>query len=224
MAISDWPTSARPREKLIQRGANALSDAELLAIFLRTGCAGRSAVDLAHELLERFGSLAGMLSAGKTSFCQVRGLGEAKYVQLQAVMELARRHLGEQLSREQVFTNPSLVGDFLLSHLRNSEQEIFAVLFLDAQHRLIDWEKLFFGTVDSANVHPREVVKRALFHNASAVILSHNHPSGVAQPSESDRLMTENLKQALSLVDVRVLDHVIVGGGYTVSLAEHGLL
>jgi len=154
----------------------------------------------------------------------VRGLGEAKYVQLQAVMELARRHLGEQLSREQVFTNPSLVGDFLLSHLRDSEQEIFAVLFLDAQHRLIDWEKLFFGTVDSANVHPREVVKRALFHNASAVILSHNHPSRVAQPSESDRLMTENLKQALSLVDVRVLDHVIVGGGYTVSLAEHGLL
>lgn len=224
MAISDQPTSARPREKLIQRGANALSDAELLAIFLRTDCGGRSAVDLANELLERFGSLAGMLSAGKASFCQVRGLGEAKYVQLQAVMELARRHLGEQLSREQVFTNPSLVGDFLLSHLRDSEQEIFAVLFLDAQHLLIAWEKLFFGTVDSAKVHPREVVKRALFHNASAVVLSHNHPSGVAQPSESDRLMTENMKQVLSLVDVRVLDHVIVGAGYTVSLAGHGLL
>lgn len=224
MAITDWPTSARPREKLIQRGASALSDAELLAIFLRTGCAGRSAVDLAHDLLERFDSLAGMLSAGKSSFCQVRGLGEAKYVQLQAVMELARRHLGEQLSREQIFSDPSSVGDFLLSHLRNSEQEVFVVLFLDAQHRLIAWEKLFYGTVDSATVYPREVVKRSLFHNASAVVLSHNHPSGVAEPSESDRLITQNLKQALSLIDVRVLDHVVVGGGYTVSLAERGLL
>ena len=224
MAIRDWPTSERPREKLMQRGADALSDAELLAIFLRTGCAGRSAVDLARELLQRFGSLAGMLSAGKGSFCQVRGIGEAKYVQLQAVMELARRHLGEQLGREQVFSNPSLVGEFLLAHLRDCEQEIFAALFLDSQHRLISWEKLFFGTIDSASIYPREVVKRALYHNAAAVVLSHNHPSGVAEPSESDQLITQRLKEALILVDIRVLDHVIVGGGYTVSMAEHGMV
>ena len=224
MTIRDWPTSERPREKLIQRGASALSDAELLAIFLRTGCAGRTAVDLARELLERFGSLSEMLSAGKKSFCNVRGLGEAKYVQLQAVMELARRHLGEQLQREQVFSNPSLVGEFLLSHLRDCEQEIFAALFLDSQHRLISWEKLFFGTIDSASIYPREVVKRALYHNASALVLSHNHPSGVAEPSESDRLITQRLKEALALIDVRVLDHVIVGGGYTVSMAEHGMV
>ena len=224
MAIRDWPTSERPREKLMQRGADALSDAELLAIFLRTGCADRSAVDLARELLQRFGSLAGMLSAGKGSFCQVRGIGEAKYVQLQAVMELARRHLGEQLGREQVFSNPSLVGEFLLAHLRDCEQEVFAALFLDSQHRLISWEKLFFGTIDSASIYPREVVKRALYHNAAAVVLSHNHPSGVAEPSESDQLITQRLKEALILVDIRVLDHVIVGGGYTVSMAEHGMV
>jgi DNA repair protein RadC len=224
MAIRDWPTSERPREKLMQRGADALSDAELLAIFLRTGCAGRSDVDLARELLQRFGSLAGMLSAGKGSFCQVRGIGEAKYVQLQAVMELARRHLGEQLGREQVFSNPSLVGEFLLAHLRDCEQEVFAALFLDSQHRLISWEKLFFGTIDSASIYPREVVKRALYHNAAAVVLSHNHPSGVAEPSESDQLITQRLKEALILVDIRVLDHVIVGGGYTVSMAEHGMV
>jgi len=224
MAIRDWPTSERPREKLMQRGADALSDAELLAIFLRTGCAGRSAVDLARELLQRFGSLAGMLSAGKGSFCQVRGIGEAKYVQLQAVMELARRHLGEQLGRGQVFSNPSLVGEFLLAHLRDCEQEVFAALFLDSQHRLISWEKLFFGTIDSASIYPREVVKRALYHNAAAVVLSHNHPSGVAEPSESDQLITQRLKEALILVDIRVLDHVIVGGGYTVSMAEHGMV
>jgi len=223
MTIRDWPTSERPREKLMQRGASALSDAELLAIFLRTGCAGRSAVDLARELLERFGSLAEMLSASKKSFCDVRGLGEAKYVQLQAVMELARRHLGEQLRRKQVFSNPSLVGEFLLSHLRDCEQEVFAALFLDSQHRLISWEKLFFGTVDSASIYPREVVKRALYHNASALVLAHNHPSGVAEPSESDRLITQRLKEALTLVDVRVLDHVIVGAGYTVSMAEYGM-
>ncbi len=224
MAIRDWPTSERPREKLMQRGADALSDAELLATYLRTGRAGRSAEEPARELLQRFGSLAGMLSAGKASFCQVRGLGEAKYVQLQAVMELARRHLGEQLRRERVFSNPSLVGDFLLAHLRDCEQEVFAALFLDSQHRLISWEKLFFGTIDSASIYPRELVKRALYHNASAVVLSHNHPSGVAEPSESDRLITQRLQEALTLVDVRVLDHVVVGGGYTVSMAEHGMV
>ena len=224
MAITDWPAAERPREKLLGKGASALSDAELLAIFLRTGCAGLSAVDLARHLLQRFGSLAEMLSASKQSFCSARGLGEAKYVQLQAVMELARRHLGEQLQREHVFSSPALVGEFLLSQLRDCQQEIFAVLFLDTQHRLIAWEKLFFGTVDSASIHPREVVKQALHHNASAVIFSHNHPSGVAEPSESDQMMNRRLIEALRLVDIRVLDHVIVGGGYTVSMAERGLL
>jgi DNA repair protein RadC len=224
MAITDWPASERPREKLLERGASALSDAELLAIFLRTGCAGRSAVDLARELLQRFGSLANMLSADKKLFCAVHGLGEATYVQLQAVMELAGRHLGEQLRREHVFSNPASVGEFLLSQLRHCQQEIFAALFLDAQHRLIAWEKLFFGTIDSASVHPREVVKQVLHHNASAVIFAHNHPSGVAEPSESDRLITQRLKEALMLVDVRVLDHVVVGSGYTISMAERGML
>jgi DNA repair protein RadC len=224
MAISDWPESERPREKLLARGASALSDAELLAIFLRTGCVGLSAVDLARQLLQRFGSLANMLSANKKTFCDARGLGEAKYVQLQAVMELARRHLGEQLSREHVFSSPDLVGQFLLSQLRDCQQEIFSVLFLDAQHRLIAWEKLFYGTIDSASVHPREVVKQALHHNASAVIFSHNHPSGVAEPSDADQVITQRLKDALMLVDIRVLDHVIVGGGYTVSMAERGVL
>lgn len=224
MAISDWPESERPREKLLERGASALSDAELLAIFLRTGCVGLSAVDLARQLLQRFGSLANMLSASKKTFCDARGLGEAKYVQLQAVMELARRHLGEQLSREHVFSSPGLVGQFLLSQLRDCQQEIFSALFLDAQHRLIAWEKLFFGTIDSASVHPREVVKQALHYNASAVIFSHNHPSGVAEPSDADQMITRRLKEALLLVDVRVLDHVVVGGGYTVSMAERGVL
>jgi DNA repair protein RadC len=224
MAISDWPASERPREKLLEKGASALSDAELLAIFLRTGCVGLSAVDLARDLLQRFGSLAQMLSAEKKSFCDARGLGEAKYVQLQAVMELARRHLGEQLCRDQVFSSPALVGEFLLSQLRHCQQEIFVALFLDAQNRLISWEKLFFGTIDSASIYPREVIKRVLHHNASAVIFSHNHPSGVAEPSNSDQLITQRLKDALVLIDVRVLDHVIVGGGYTVSMAERGML
>lgn len=224
MTIRDWPEAERPREKLLERGAGALSDAELLAIFLRTGCRGLSAVDLARELLQRFGSLTTMLSADKTTFCHARGLGEAKFVQLQAVMELARRHLGEQLRRDDVFTSATLVSEFLLAQLRHCEQEVFAVLFLDSQHRLIAWEKLFFGTIDSANIHPREVVRRSLFHNAAAVIFSHNHPSGIAEPSESDQWISVRLKKALDLVDVRVLDHVVVGGGYTVSMLERGML
>jgi len=224
MSIRDWPEGERPREKLLGRGAESLSDAELLAIFLRTGCTGQSAVDLARTLLQQFGNLGELLSADKASFCRARGLGEAKFVQLQAVLELARRHLGEQLQREHVLTSPAKVGEFLLAQLRQSRQEVFGVLFLDAQHRLIAWEKLFFGTIDGASVHPREVVRRALDHNAAAVIFAHNHPSGVAEPSESDCRITRQLQEALQLVDVRVLDHVIAGAGYTVSLAERGLL
>lgn len=224
MSIRDWPEGERPREKLMARGAETLSDAELLAIFLRTGCAGQSAVDLARSLLHQFGNLGQLLAADKPTFCRARGLGEAKFVQLQAVMELARRHLGEKLQRDQVFSNPASVGEFLLAQLGQHHQEVFGVLFLDNRHRLIAWEKLFFGTVNSANVHPREVVKRALHHNAAALILSHNHPSGVAEPSDPDRCITRQLQEALQLVDVRVLDHVIVGGGYTVSLAERGMI
>lgn len=224
MTIRNWPAAERPREKLLELGAAALSDAELLAIFLRTGCAGMSAVDLATELLQRFGSITGMLAADKTTFCGARGLGEAKFVQLQAVMELARRHLGEQLNRENVFTSVALVSEFLLAQLRHCEQEVFAVLFMDSQHRLIVWEKLFYGTIDGASVHPREVVRRAIQHNAAAVILAHNHPSGVAEPSEPDQQISHRLKSALALVDVRVLDHVVVGSGYTVSMAERGML
>lgn len=224
MSIKDWPEGERPREKLLARGATALSDAELLAIFLRTGCAGLSAVDLARHLLQGFGSISAMLAADQASFCRAKGLGEAKFVQLQAVMELARRHLGEQLTREQVFTKPQTVSDFLMAELQGCRQEIFGALFLDSQHRLIAWEKLFFGTVDAASVYPREVVVRALHHNAAAVIFAHNHPSGIAEPSEADRNITQQLNKALALVDVRVLDHLVVGAGHTRSLAESGLL
>jgi DNA repair protein RadC len=224
MSIRDWPEGERPREKLLARGAESLSDAELLAIFLRTGCAGMSAVDLARALLQQFGNLGALLSADQQSFCTARGLGEAKYVQLQAVLELGRRHLGEQLQREHVFASPAAVGAFLLAQLRHCHQEVFGALFLDAQHRLIAWEKLFYGTVDGASVHPREVVRRALHHNAAAVIFAHNHPSGVAEPSEADRHITRQLREALLLVDVRVLDHLVVGAGCTVSLAERGFL
>lgn len=224
MSIRDWPEGERPREKLLARGAESLSDAELLAIFLRTGCAGMSAVDMARALLQQFGNLGALLSADQQSFCAARGLGEAKYVQLQAVLELGRRHLGEQLQREHVFASPTAVAAFLLAQLRHCHQEVFGALFLDAQHRLIAWEKLFYGTVDGASVHPREVVRRALYHNAAAVIFAHNHPSGVAEPSDADRHITRQLREALALMDVRVLDHLVVGAGCTVSLAERGFL
>lgn len=224
MAIKHWPEGERPREKLLQRGAGALSDAELLAIFLRTGTRGKSAVDVARELVSRFGGLGPLLQASKASFCEARGLGEAKYVQLQAVLELARRHLGEALVRDSVFTSPSAVKHFLQAQLAHRHQEVFAALFLDTRHRLIASEELFFGTIDGASVYPREVVKRALQHNASAVIFAHNHPSGVAEPSRDDEIITRRLKDALGLVDVRVLDHLVVGAGCAVSMAERGLI
>jgi len=224
MGIRDWPEGERPREKLLAKGALALSDAELLAIFLRTGVQGRSAVDLARDLLQRFGGLGGLLGAEEEQFCEARGMGQAKYVQLQAVLELARRYFAEDLMRETVFTSPQGVKQFLLAQLAHRHQEVFVVLFLDNRHRLIVEEELFFGTIDGASVYPREVVKRALRHNAAAVILAHNHPSGVAEPSRDDVAITRQLKQALALVDVRVLDHIVVGRGNTVSLAERGEL
>jgi len=222
MGIKDWPEGERPREKLLAKGPTALSDAELLAIFLRTGVQGMSAVDLSRDLLQRFSGLHGLLSASKESFCEAKGLGHAKYVQLQAVLELTKRHIAEGLTRETVFTSPQAVKNFLQVQLTGRYQEVFMVMFLDNRHRLIVAEELFYGTIDGASVYPREVVRRALDHNAAAVILAHNHPSGVADPSKDDHEITQQLKKALALIDVRVLDHIIVGSGTTASLAELG--
>jgi DNA repair protein RadC len=224
MGINDWPEGERPREKLIQRGAAALSDAELLAIFLRTGVVGKSAVDLARELLTRFNSLTHMFAASKTDFCAIHGMGQAKYVQLQAVLEMSRRALGEEMRSGDALNSPGAVRSYLQLLLRGRAQEVFMVIFLDAQHRVLSSEELFQGTLTQTSVYPREVVKRALHHNAAAVILAHNHPSGVAEPSQSDQLLTDALKQALALVDVRVLDHFIVAGSGCLSFAERGLL
>ncbi len=224
MSIRDWPTEERPREKLLARGPGALSDAELLAIFLRTGVRGRSAVDLARELLTRFGGLRALLGASRHDFCAAPGLGDAKYAQLQAVLEMSRRHLGERLRRGVTIDAPEKCIDYLRARLGDRPAECFAVLFLDNRHRLIAFEELFHGTIDGASVYPREVVRRALAHNAAAVILSHNHPSGVAEPSQADRRITERLREALELIDVRVLDHIVIGDGEHCSLAQRGWL
>jgi len=224
MSITDWPAGERPREKLLLRGASALSDSELLAIFLRTGVKGKSAVDLARELLASFGSLTTLFSASKQEFCAIHGMGEAKYVQLQAVLEMSRRALQEEFQRGDALNSPRAVRDYLQLLLGGRQQEVFLVLFLDTQHRVIASEEMFHGTLSQTSVYPREVVKRALAHNAAAVILAHNHPSGVAESSQSDRMLTDALKQALSLVDVTVLDHFIVAVGKTMSFAEKGLI
>jgi DNA repair protein RadC len=224
MSIVDWPEGERPREKLLQRGAAALSDAELLAIFLRTGVVGRSAVDLARELLLRFGSLTRLFAAREAEFCEIHGLGLAKFVQLQAVAEMARRALQEEMRAGDALNSPRAVRDYLQLLLGGRSQEVFVALFLDAQHRMIASEELFQGTLTQTSVYPREVVKRALHHNAAALIFAHNHPSGVAEPSQSDHLLTDALKQALGLVEVRVLDHFIVAGAGCLSFAEKGLL
>lgn len=224
MTIRNWPAGERPREKLLARGPAALSDAELLAIFLRTGLAGKSAVTLAREILGEFGGLAPLLAADQQQFCATRGIGPAKYVQLQAALELARRHLAAGLERGAAFTAPDAVARYLQSHLQGRQREVFVALFLDTRHRLIATEDLFHGTIDGASVHPREVVRRALHHNAAALIVAHNHPSGVAEPSSDDQRITTRLRDALALVDVRLLDHLVVGAGHSVSLAERGLL
>jgi len=224
MAITDWPDEERPREKLLLRGAAALSDAELLAIFIRTGTRTRTAVDLARDLLLKFGSLRGLMMADQRSFCALPGLGKVKYVQLQAVLELAQRHLREQLQRGDTLSNPATTQRYLKARLRDYPHEVFACLFLDNHHRIICFEELFRGTINGASVYPREVVRRALAHNAAAVILAHNHPSGMAEPSEADRSLTRRLQSALELVDVRVLDHVVIGDGESVAFAERGWL
>ncbi len=224
MAIKDWNVEDRPREKLLQRGSAALTDAELLAIFLRTGTPGKSAVDLARDLLGDFGSLKALLNADQQRFCQSNGLGNAKYAQLQAVLEMARRHFKEILQRGSALTNPDVTRAYLSARLRSYNYEVFACLFLDNQNRVIELDELFRGTLNSANVYPREVAKQALHHNASAVIFAHNHPSGIAEPSQADKHITEKLQQALALFDIRVLDHFIIGDGQPYSFAENGLL
>ncbi|GAB3369628.1 DNA repair protein RadC [Spongiibacter taiwanensis] len=224
MAIRDWPESERPREKLLQRGPAALSDAELLAIFLRTGLPGRSAVDLARDLLNQFGSLTALLGASRGAFCDGPGLGLAKYAQLQAVLEMARRYLAEEIGRDVVLSSAAATRQFLQAQLRGESREVFAAIFLDSQHQLITYEPLFFGTLDAAAVYPREVVSRALALNAAALIIAHNHPSGVAEPSDADRRITARIRDALALLDIRLLDHCIVAGREVVSLAERGLL
>jgi DNA repair protein RadC len=224
MPITDWPTEERPREKLLTRGPSSLSDAELLAIFLRTGLAGRTAVDIARDLLQEFGSLRGLLSAQKERLCAFPGLGPAKYAQLQAILEMARRHLGETVRRGDAITSPSETRRFLTSRLRDYPYEVFACLFLDNRHRVIELVEMFRGTINGASVHPREVVRAALHHNAAAVIFCHNHPSGDAEPSQADMKITRRLTESLALIDVRVLDHIVIGDGTTVSFAERGLL
>ncbi|MHB0987001.1 MAG: RadC family protein [Sulfuricella sp.] len=224
MAITDWPEDERPREKLLKKGAASLSEAELLAIFLRTGMAGKSAVDLARELLGRFGSLAALFACGEKEFCRTPGMGAAKYAQLQAVLEMARRALGEEIAQRDALSSPQAVRDYLRLRLQGLPHEIFMALFLDAQNRVVASEELFRGTLTQTSVYPREVLKRALHHNAAALILAHNHPSGVAEPSHADQSLTQSLKNALALVDVRVLDHFIVAGSGFLSFAERGLL
>ena len=224
MAITDWPAQERPRERLLQQGAQVLSDAELLAIFLRTGISGKSAVDLARELLQDFGSLTALVHAGQAAFCQRLGLGPAKYAQLQAVMEMARRALREQAQTRDALSSPQAVRDYLRLQLVGREYEVFMAVFLDTQNRVIALEELFRGSLRETSVYPREVVKRALALNASALIFAHNHPSGVAEPSRADECLTVALKQALALVDVRVLDHFVVGHGRMLSFAERGLI
>ncbi|HZF84317.1 MAG TPA: DNA repair protein RadC [Burkholderiaceae bacterium] len=225
MAFKDLPTDLRPREKLLARGAAALGDAELLALLLRTGVAGTNVLQLAQQLLDTFGGLAGLLQAGADDLKRVKGLGgSAKRAQLVAVLELARRAMAEQLAERTVFEAPDSVKRYLQLHLAGRPHEVFAALFLDSQHRLIALEELFRGTLNQTSVYPREVVQRALHHHAAAVVLAHNHPSGSVEPSRADEALTQTLKAALALVDVRVLDHVIVGPGQALSMAERGLV
>ena len=224
MRIADWPADERPRERLLKLGAAALSEAELLAIFLRTGMAGSSAVELGRELLARFGGLNRLFAATLDQFAAVRGFGPAKYVQLQAVVEIARRTLSEEIGERDAMSSPRAVRDYLSLSLGSRPHEVFVALFLDSQNRLLGSEELFRGTLTQTSVYPREVVKTALRYNAAGVILAHNHPSGVAEPSRADELLTQTLKQALALVEIRTLDHFIVAGTRTVSFAERGLL
>ncbi len=224
MRIRDWPAGERPREKLDMLGEGALSDAELLAVCLRHGTAGASALELARDLLGRFGGLRGLFAAPQSELARTRGVGPARVAELRAMGELARRALAEPLARGAVISDPEATRRWLRLRLRDLQHEVFALLLLDARHQVIRFEALFRGTIDGASVHPREVVRTALAHGAAAVVLVHNHPSGVAEPSRADVRITARLKAALELVDVRVLDHLVVGDAEVTSLAERGLL
>jgi DNA repair protein RadC len=225
MAITDWPEHERPRERLLKHGAASLADAELLAIFLRSGMKGKSAVDLARQSIRHFGGLNRLFAASETEFSSIPGMGAAKYAQLQAILEMARRALGEGMQQRDAFSDPAAVRDYLRLKLSGLPYEVFFALWLDTQHRLLAAEELFRGTLSQTSVYPREVVKQALAKNAAAVVFAHNHPSGVAEPSRADETLTQALAQALALVDVKVLDHFIVAGQSTpLSLAERGML
>ena len=224
MPIKHWPAAERPREKLLQKGSSALSDAELLAIFLRTGIKGKTAVDLARDIIIHFGSLRRLADADVKTFCETRGLGPAKYVQINAAMEFGKRYLENTLQQGELLTSPDKTRTYLVAQLRAYPHEVFACLFLNNRHHIISFDKLFSGTIDGASVYPREVVKRALGHNAAAVIFAHNHPSGIAEPSAADINLTRRLKSALELVEIRVLDHFVIGENQAVSFAERGLL
>lgn len=222
--INLWPAQERPREKLLNLGPEALSDAELLAIFLRTGSKGFTAVDLARQLLSHFGGLRQLLSADCDQLCAHIGVGQSKYATLQAALELGQRCLAQRLARGEALTSPQLTRNYLQSRLQDRPQEVFCCLYLDSKHRVLEFEELFRGTIDGASVHPREVVRNALRHNAAALIVAHNHPSGVAEPSHADTRLTQRLRDALALVDIRLLDHMVIGDGEVVSFSERGLL
>ncbi len=224
MSIRQWPSAERPREKLLERGAHVLSDAELLALLLGSGTRGASAVELARTLLTDFGSLRHLLNAQAARCLSACGVGPARYATLQAAVELSRRHFREELRLGPALAAPEATRNFLLAQLRDRPYEVFCCLFLDNRHRLIAFEELFRGTIDRAGVHPREVLRQTLLHNAAAVMFAHNHPSGVLEPSQADELITRRLKEALALIDVRVLDHFIVGDGQCFSFCEHGLI
>ncbi len=224
MSLKDLPADARPREKLLQRGPQALADVELLALLLRTGIAGTGVLQLAQQVLDAFGGWAGLLRATPDDLKRIKGLGPAKRAEMSAVLELARRSVASELAERPVFDSPARVKEYVSLQLAGREHEVFAVLFLDAQSRLLRLEEMFRGTLTQTSVYPREVVKRALHHNAAALIFAHNHPSGIAEPSRSDEALTQALKHALALVDVKVLDHFIVAGTQTLSFAERGLL
>lgn len=224
MSIADWPEAERPREKLLKRGSESLSDAELLAIFLRTGSNGNSAVDLARQLLTRFGCLKSLIETDLGEFSKTKGLGTTKFIQIKAAIELGQRYLKSSMEREDALKNPQDTRNFLALRLGGYPYEVFACLFLDNQNRVITFKELFRGTINNATVHPREVVKEALEHNAAALIFAHNHPSGSVDPSAADQAITRRLKEALDLIEIKVLDHIIIGDGNSASFAEQGLL
>ncbi len=222
--MRDLPAEQRPREKLLAKGAAALADSELLSLLLRTGLKGTGVATLAAQVLQRCGGFAALLGATPATLAPIKGLGPAKSAEILAVMEMARRALAQPMQANPVFDSPARVKDYLALQLAGHEHEVFAVLFLDSQHRLLQLDEMFHGTLAQTSVYPREVVRRALAHNAGAVVLAHNHPSGLAEPSRADEFLTQTLKSALQLVDVRVLDHIVVGRGQVVSMAERGLL